>query len=138
MCVRWLATVRSARKSAAATSWFVRPSATRAATRRSAAVSPSSRVRALGGLEGVTVTGRVPDIRPYLAHANLVVAPLRLARGVQNKVLEAMAIQSGRSVVYEMPTRLRWRGLLKHFGQPRKERTARVNAAIWFPAPVYA
>ena len=45
MWVRWLATVRSPRKSAAATSRFVRPSATRAATRCSAAVSPSSRVR---------------------------------------------------------------------------------------------
>ena len=45
MCVRWLATVRSPRNSAAATSRFVRPSATRSATRRSAAVSPSSRVR---------------------------------------------------------------------------------------------
>ena len=45
MWVRWLATVRSPRNSAAATSRFVRPSATRAATRRSAAVSPSSRVR---------------------------------------------------------------------------------------------
>src|SRR6266576_3774776 len=45
MCVRWLATVRSPRKSVAATSRFVRPSATRAATRRSAGVRPSSRVR---------------------------------------------------------------------------------------------
>ena len=45
MWVRWLATVRSPRNSAAATSRFVRPSATRTATRRSAAVSPSSRVR---------------------------------------------------------------------------------------------
>ena len=38
------------------------------------------------------VTGRVPDIRPYLAHAAVVVAPLRIARGVQNKVLEALAM----------------------------------------------
>jgi sugar transferase (PEP-CTERM/EpsH1 system associated) len=41
---------------------------------------------------GVTVTGRVPDVRPYLAHARAAVAPLRIARGVQNKVLEAMAM----------------------------------------------
>jgi glycosyltransferase involved in cell wall biosynthesis len=34
----------------------------------------------------------VPDIRPYLAHATFAVAPLRIARGVQNKVLEAMAM----------------------------------------------
>jgi glycosyltransferase involved in cell wall biosynthesis len=38
------------------------------------------------------VTGRVADVRPYLAHAALVVAPLRIARGIQNKVLEAMAM----------------------------------------------
>jgi len=43
-------------------------------------------------MAGVTVTGRVPDVRPYLAHARAAVAPLRIARGVQNKVLEAMAM----------------------------------------------
>lgn len=40
----------------------------------------------------VRVTGRVKDIRPYLAHASVVVAPLLIARGIQNKVLEAMAM----------------------------------------------
>ncbi len=40
----------------------------------------------------VTVTGSVPDIRPYIGHAQVVIAPLRVARGVQNKVLEAMAM----------------------------------------------
>lgn len=40
----------------------------------------------------VTVTGRVDDVRQYIAHARLVVAPLRIARGIQNKVLEAMAM----------------------------------------------
>jgi glycosyltransferase involved in cell wall biosynthesis len=53
-------------------------------------------VQALAG-EGVSVTGTVPDVRPYLAHAAAVVAPLRIARGIQNKVLEAMAM--GRPVV---------------------------------------
>ncbi len=43
--------------------------------------------------EATVVTGRVEDVRPYLAHAAAVVAPLRLARGVQNKVLEGMAMQ---------------------------------------------
>jgi len=38
------------------------------------------------------VTGAVDDVRPYLAHAKLAVAPLRIARGIQNKVLEAMAM----------------------------------------------
>jgi sugar transferase (PEP-CTERM/EpsH1 system associated) len=42
--------------------------------------------------EAVIVTGRVDDVRPFLAHAALVVAPLRIARGIQNKVLEAMAM----------------------------------------------
>jgi sugar transferase (PEP-CTERM/EpsH1 system associated) len=40
----------------------------------------------------VIVTGRVEDVRPYIAHAHVVVAPLRIARGIQNKVLEAMAM----------------------------------------------
>ena len=46
------------------------------------------------GLAGprLTVTGAVADMRSWLAAANLVVAPLRIARGVQNKVLEAMAM----------------------------------------------
>lgn len=43
--------------------------------------------------DGVTVTGRVEDVRPYVAHGAAVVAPLRLARGVQNKVLEGLAHQ---------------------------------------------
>lgn len=46
---------------------------------------------------GVQVTGRVADTRPYIARADVVVAPLRIARGIQNKVLEAMAM--GRPVV---------------------------------------
>lgn len=41
---------------------------------------------------GVTIWGAVPDVRPFLAAASCVVAPLTLARGVQNKVLEAMAM----------------------------------------------
>jgi sugar transferase (PEP-CTERM/EpsH1 system associated) len=53
---------------------------------------PSKRVLALGELPGVTVTGPVEDIRPYMRRAALAVIPLRLARGVQNKVLEAMSM----------------------------------------------
>ncbi len=59
--------------------------------------NPSSAVRRLARLPGVTVTGRVADVRPYLVHAGAVVAPLRVSRGVQNKVLEAMAM--ARSVI---------------------------------------
>ncbi|WFP50718.1 TIGR03087 family PEP-CTERM/XrtA system glycosyltransferase [Methylomonas sp. EFPC3] len=40
----------------------------------------------------VIVTGRVDDVRPYIAYADLIVAPLRIARGIQNKVLEALAM----------------------------------------------
>ncbi|NII11169.1 TIGR03087 family PEP-CTERM/XrtA system glycosyltransferase [Oleiagrimonas sp. C23AA] len=55
--------------------------------------NPSAQVRALGELDGITVTGRVDDVRPWLAHAHAVTAPLRIARGIQNKVLEAMAME---------------------------------------------
>ncbi|MDX1698927.1 MAG: TIGR03087 family PEP-CTERM/XrtA system glycosyltransferase [Thiohalobacterales bacterium] len=53
---------------------------------------PSGEVQKLADLPSVVVTGAVPDVRPYLAHAHVAVAPLRIARGVQNKVLEAMAM----------------------------------------------
>ncbi|MEZ6063085.1 MAG: TIGR03087 family PEP-CTERM/XrtA system glycosyltransferase [Planctomycetaceae bacterium] len=59
--------------------------------------SPSSEVRELSRLPGIHVTGAVDDVRPWLHQANCVVVPLRIARGVQNKVLEAMAC--GRPVV---------------------------------------
>jgi sugar transferase (PEP-CTERM/EpsH1 system associated) len=58
--------------------------------------NPTPTVRALAG-PAINVTGTVPDMRPYLQHAAVVVAPLRLARGIQNKILEAMAM--GRPVV---------------------------------------
>ncbi|NGZ87096.1 TIGR03087 family PEP-CTERM/XrtA system glycosyltransferase [Duganella aceris] len=54
---------------------------------------PTGAVLGLRRVPGVHVSGAVPDIRPYLRHATLVVAPLQVARGVQNKVLEAMAMQ---------------------------------------------
>ncbi|MEM7254250.1 MAG: TIGR03087 family PEP-CTERM/XrtA system glycosyltransferase [Pseudomonadota bacterium] len=53
---------------------------------------PTERVRKLAHLPNVTVTGRVEDVRPYLQHAYAVVTPLQIARGVQNKVLEALAM----------------------------------------------
>ena len=54
--------------------------------------NPTSDVQALAALPGVIVTGEVPDTRAWLASADIVVAPLVLARGIQNKVLEAMAM----------------------------------------------
>ncbi|MBX3636489.1 MAG: TIGR03087 family PEP-CTERM/XrtA system glycosyltransferase [Rubrivivax sp.] len=53
---------------------------------------PSPAIRALGELPGVTVTGSVPDVRPYIRGSALMVAPLAIARGTQNKILEAMAM----------------------------------------------
>lgn len=53
---------------------------------------PVEGIRRLASEPGVTVTGFVPDVRVYVAAASLCIAPLRIARGVQNKVLEAMAM----------------------------------------------
>jgi sugar transferase (PEP-CTERM/EpsH1 system associated) len=58
---------------------------------------PASAVRRLGTTAGVTVTGYVDDVRDFIAGARVCVAPLRIARGVQNKVLEAMAM--GKAVI---------------------------------------
>jgi sugar transferase (PEP-CTERM/EpsH1 system associated) len=55
--------------------------------------NPTKSVKHLARQAGVTVTGRVDDVRPYIAWADAVVAPMRVARGVQNKVLEAMAME---------------------------------------------
>lgn len=59
--------------------------------------SPDAAVQALATDAATVVTGTVADVRPYLKHAAVAVAPLRIARGIQNKVLEAMAM--GRPVV---------------------------------------
>jgi sugar transferase (PEP-CTERM/EpsH1 system associated) len=53
---------------------------------------PVPRVQALAQLPGVQVTGRVPTTPPWFDRAAVAIAPLRLARGVQNKVLEAMSM----------------------------------------------
>jgi len=58
---------------------------------------PSSIVKELQAHQNVTVTGRVEDMRPFIQGADVIVAPLRIARGIQNKVLEAMAM--GKAVV---------------------------------------
>lgn len=63
--------------------------------------NPAPAVRALGRERGIVVTGEVADIRPYLAATTLAIAPLRVARGVQNKVLEAMAFE--RPVIVSEP-----------------------------------
>jgi sugar transferase (PEP-CTERM/EpsH1 system associated) len=81
-----------------AVSWFARdilPLVRRSvpgAHLRIVGAKPSAGVLALAKLEGVEVTGSVPDMRPYLQQAGVIVAPLRIARGIQNKVLEGMAM----------------------------------------------
>lgn len=54
--------------------------------------NPVSKIRALQDLDGISVTGYVPDVRPHVADAAVAVAPLSIARGTQNKVLECMAM----------------------------------------------
>lgn len=82
--------------------WFVQQVLPRLRTRHPdvclwvVGMNPTPEVRVLAG-PGVVVTGAVTDVRPWIAHADLAVAPLRIARGIQNKVLEAMAM--GRPVV---------------------------------------
>jgi len=54
--------------------------------------NPSPQVKALDAKQGIKVTGRVVDVRPYILGAKVAVAPLQIARGLQNKVLEAMSM----------------------------------------------
>ena len=54
--------------------------------------NPTDAVKALANQPGVIVTGEVADVRGWLAASCVVVAPLKLARGIQNKMLEAMAM----------------------------------------------
>jgi sugar transferase (PEP-CTERM/EpsH1 system associated) len=81
-----------------AVTWFADAVLPRLATRASppefwiVGANPAPAVQALAARPGVRVTGTVPDVRPYIAHAAVCVAPLRIARGIQNKVLEAMAM----------------------------------------------
>lgn len=53
---------------------------------------PNATVLKLAGRPGVTVTGRVPDVRPHLDQSEVAVLPIRISRGIQNKLLEAMAM----------------------------------------------
>lgn len=86
------------RPNAEGAAWFVREAWPRVRAARPDATfavvgaRPTRSVRALADAPGVTVTGRVPDVRPWLEAARVAVAPLAVARGVQNKVLEAMAM----------------------------------------------
>ncbi len=56
-----------------------------------AGMNPSEKIKKLSSEPGIEITGFVDDIKPYFDHANIFVAPFRIARGVQNKVLQALA-----------------------------------------------
>ena len=62
------------------------------ATLRIVGANPSHAVKELGKISGITVTGFVPDVRPHVDDAAVAIAPLRLARGTQNKILECMSM----------------------------------------------
>lgn len=57
-------------------------------------MNPTEQVRKLAEQPNVRVTGSVPDVRPYVRHAHAAVLPLRIARGIQNKALEAMSMET--------------------------------------------
>ena len=59
--------------------------------------NPSTRVQKLAAREGVIVTGRVPEIKPYFAEATVFVVPLRIGSGTRLKILEALAM--GKAIV---------------------------------------
>lgn len=63
-----------------------------AARLRIVGAEPSREILALGDRPGVAVTGTVPDVRPFVREAAVAIAPLRIARGTQNKILESMAM----------------------------------------------
>lgn len=81
-----------------AVSWFAKEvwptvrAANPTATFRVVGRSPTKAVQRLAAVAGIEVTGAVADVRPYLRSAAVAIAPLRIARGVQNKVLEALAM----------------------------------------------
>jgi glycosyltransferase involved in cell wall biosynthesis len=55
--------------------------------------NPIPEVLALAGIDGVEVTGRVEDLKPWIQRAAMLVAPMRFGAGIKNKVLEAMAVE---------------------------------------------
>ena len=95
--------------------WFVKeiwPSVRTQASDASFAIAganPLKKIKALDGVDGVTVTGRVDDVRPFLEAARISIAPMRIARGVQNKVLEAMAMARPVIATQEALEGIAWR-----------------------------
>ncbi len=100
--------------------------------------NPGPDVLRLAERPGVCVTGRVPDVRPFVAHADACVAPLRIARGIQNKVLEAMAMgrpvvaSPGRSrVCARSPAVTCWWRMVRRRRPRRSCPCCRVSSRVW-------
>lgn len=108
---------------------------------------PCPQIQALHGRDGIEITGRVEAIPPWLDKAAVAIAPLRLARGVQNKVLEAMsnglpvvsspqaaqglgAVDPGTLVVADTMPEFRDE-VLRLLGDPEAARAMGTNAARW-------
>ncbi|HEU4418807.1 MAG TPA: glycosyltransferase, partial [Planctomycetota bacterium] len=109
--------------------------------------NPVPKVQALARAGGVEVTGRVPSTPPWFDRAAVAIAPLRLARGVQNKVLEAMSMALP---VVSSPAAARGLGAVppdhiviaddapatiaavgQLFADPKRARTIGTSAAAW-------
>lgn len=96
-----------------------------------AGANPARAVTRLEGIPGVVITGKVEDMRPFLAHAGVAVAPLRFARGVQNKILEAMAMEKPVVASQEAAAALHVRlGEEIHSAKDRNEWVALVLSAL--------
>jgi sugar transferase (PEP-CTERM/EpsH1 system associated) len=89
---------------------------------------PAPAVRRLAALPGVTLVGQVPDVRPHVAAAAVAVVPMRLSRGLQNKVLEALAM--GKATVAAPPA------LAALAAQPGRDLLAASTADEWAEAVV--
>jgi sugar transferase (PEP-CTERM/EpsH1 system associated) len=89
---------------------------------------PAPEVLRLSQLPGVEVVGPVTDVRPYVARSAVSIVPLRMARGVQNKVLEALAMS--KAVVVSPPS------LAGLKAQPGVHLLAALSAAEWVEAVV--
>ncbi len=88
---------------------------------------PTQEVMQLQNQPHITVTGRVEDVRPWLAWAKAAVAPMRIAQGVQNKVLEAMAMARPVLATPKAMEGIRWQ---HHWVAETPERLAAMGSAL--------
>ncbi len=101
--------------------------------------NPTARLLAHADTPGLTIWGEVPDVKPFIAAADFVLAPLLIARGVQNKVLEAMAMAKPVVLTQEAAT-----GIAAHDGEhwlvapaDPKQMAARIETALSDPDALF-